>query len=52
MTNGRWWGRCLIGKLKAWHGIAARYDKTPDSYLAALHLCGTGTWLHSLQPTP
>jgi transposase len=42
----------LINKLKAWRGIAARYDKTPDSYLAALHLRGTVIWLHSLQPTP
>lgn len=24
----------LINKLKAWRGIATRYDKTPDSYLA------------------
>ncbi|MEE1772469.1 IS5 family transposase [Streptomyces sp. JV185] len=29
---------CLINKLKAWRGIATRYDKTPDSYLAGLHL--------------
>nr|WP_318658275.1 hypothetical protein [Streptomyces triticiradicis] len=28
----------LIDKLKAWRGIATRYDKTPDSYLAGLHL--------------
>ncbi|ALM37716.1 transposase IS4 family protein [Streptomyces sp. FR-008] len=27
----------LINKLKAWRGIATRYDKTPDSYLAGLH---------------
>jgi transposase len=25
----------LINKLKAWRGVATRYDKTPDSYLAA-----------------
>ncbi|MDQ0408564.1 hypothetical protein J2S50_007113 [Streptomyces sp. DSM 40167] len=42
----------LINKLKAWRGTAARYGKTPDSYLAALHLRGTVIWLHSLQPTP
>ncbi len=28
----------LINKLKAWRGIATRYDKTPASYLAGLHL--------------
>ncbi|MEU9095449.1 transposase [Streptomyces sp. NPDC048428] len=28
----------LINKLKAWRGIAIRYDKPPDSYLAGLHL--------------
>ncbi|EIV92656.1 hypothetical protein FraQA3DRAFT_2251 [Frankia sp. QA3] len=28
----------LINKLKAWRGIATRYDKTPGSYLAGLHL--------------
>ncbi len=28
----------LINKLKAWRGIATRYDKTPESYLAGLHL--------------
>ncbi|WP_285224168.1 hypothetical protein [Frankia sp. Mgl5] len=26
----------LINKLKAWRGIATRYDKTPQSYLAGL----------------
>ncbi|MFJ6721709.1 transposase [Streptomyces sp. NPDC091259] len=31
----------LINKLKAWRGIATRYDKTPDSYLAGLHLRAT-----------
>ncbi|MBB5125788.1 transposase [Streptomyces albaduncus] len=24
--------------MKAWRGIATRYDKSPDSYLAGLHL--------------
>ncbi|MFD3637614.1 transposase, partial [Streptomyces sp. NPDC058664] len=28
----------LINKLKAWRGIATRYDKSPESYLAGLHL--------------
>ncbi|PBC98697.1 DDE family transposase [Streptomyces sp. Ag82_O1-15] len=28
----------LINKLKAWRCIATRYDKTPENYLAGLHL--------------
>ncbi len=28
----------LINKLKAWRGIATRYDKSPESHLAGLHL--------------
>ncbi|MDH6484251.1 transposase [Streptomyces sp. SAI-127] len=28
----------LINKLKAWRGIATRYDTTPESYLAGLRL--------------
>ncbi|GHH85516.1 hypothetical protein GCM10017771_18690 [Streptomyces capitiformicae] len=40
----------LINKLKAWRGIATRYDKTPESYLAALHLRGAIVWLRSLRP--
>lgn len=39
----------LINKLKAWCGIATRYDKTPDSYLAAIHLRGAIVWLRSLR---
>lgn len=35
----------LINKLKAWRGIAARYDKTPDSYLAGLHLGASMIWV-------
>jgi len=27
-----------INKLKAWRGIATRYGKTPENYLAGLHL--------------
>ncbi|ROR35886.1 DDE family transposase [Kitasatospora cineracea] len=30
----------LINRLKAWRGIATWYDKTPESYLAGLHLRG------------
>ncbi len=35
----------LINKLKAWRGIATRYDKTSDNYLAGLHLRASMTWL-------
>lgn len=28
----------LINKMKAWRGVATRYDKTPDSYLTRLQL--------------
>lgn len=39
--------RC-INKIKAWRGLATRYDKTPESYLAGLHLRGALIWLRSL----
>ena len=42
--------RC-INKLKSWRGIATRYDKTPESYSAGLHLRGSIIWLRSLTPT-
>ncbi|AGJ59394.1 mobile element protein [Streptomyces sp. PAMC 26508] len=42
--------RC-INKIKAWRGLATRYDKTPESYLAGLHLRGAMIWLRSLRPT-
>jgi transposase len=41
--------RC-INKIKEWRGLATRYDKTPASYLAGLHLRGAVIWLRSLQP--
>lgn len=41
--------RC-INKIKEWRGLATRYDKTPTSYLAGLHLRGAVIWLRSLQP--
>lgn len=41
--------RC-INKIKEWHRLATRYDKTPASYLAGLHLRGAVIWLRSLQP--
>jgi transposase len=42
--------RC-INKLKSWRGIATRYDKTPESYSAGLHLRGSIIWLRSLKLT-
>jgi transposase len=37
-----------INKMKDWRGIATRYDKTPESYLAALHLRAAIIWIRSL----
>jgi transposase len=42
----------LINKLKAWRGIATRYDKTPESYLASLHLRASMIWINDLLQTP
>lgn len=39
-----------INKIKAWRGLATRYDKTPGSYLAGLQLRGSIIWLRSLHP--
>lgn len=45
--------RC-INKIKAWAGLATRYDKNPESYLAGLHLDrvlrGAIIWLRRLRP--
>jgi transposase len=41
--------RC-INRIKEWRGLAFRYDKTPESYLAGLHLRGAMLWIRSLQP--
>lgn len=41
----------LINKLKGWRGIATRYDKTPESYLAGLHLRASMIWLRDLTRT-
>jgi transposase len=40
-----------INKIKEWRGLATRYDKTPASYLAGLHLRGSIIWLWSLHPS-
>ncbi|WP_306191923.1 IS5 family transposase [Streptomyces sp. MK5] len=41
----------LINKLKAWRGITTRYDKTPDSYPAGLHLRASMIWIKDLTRT-
>ncbi|CDR10785.1 transposase IS4 family protein [Streptomyces iranensis] len=41
----------LINKLKAWRGIATRYDKTPESYLAGFHLRASMIWIKDLTRT-
>ncbi|ATZ22195.1 hypothetical protein SLAV_01330 [Streptomyces lavendulae subsp. lavendulae] len=38
----------LINKLKASRGIATRYDKAPESYLAGLHLRAAMIWIDDL----
>jgi transposase len=36
--------------MKDWRGIATRYDRSPESYLAGLHLRGAVIWLRSFRP--
>lgn len=38
----------LINELKSWRGIATRYDKAPDSFLAGLHLRASMIWIKDL----
>ena len=38
----------LINRLKDWRGIATRFDKTPESYLAGLELRASMIWLGDL----
>jgi transposase len=39
----------LINKLKAWRGIATRYDRTPESCLAGLHLRASMIWINDVR---
>lgn len=41
--------RCFQ-KVKTWRGLATRYDKSPESYEAGLHLRGSIMWLKTLTP--
>lgn len=43
--------RC-INKIRAWRGLATRYDKTPANYTAGLQLRGSIIWMRSLNPNP
>jgi transposase len=38
----------LINRLKDWRGIATRFDKTPESYLAGLELRASMIWFGDL----
>jgi transposase len=38
----------LINRLKDWRGIATRFDKTPESYLAGLELSASMIWVRDL----
>ncbi|MEU4116430.1 IS5 family transposase, partial [Kitasatospora sp. NPDC028055] len=42
--------RCFQ-KIRTWRGLATRYDKSPESYTAGLHLRGSIMWLKSLTAT-
>lgn len=41
----------LINRLKDWHGIATRFDKTPESHLAGLELRASMIWPGDLSQT-
>lgn len=38
----------LINRMKDWRGIATRFDKTPESYLAGLELRASMIWIDDL----
>lgn len=42
--------RCFQ-KIKTWRGLATRYDKSPETYEAGLHLRGSIMWLKHLTST-
>lgn len=41
--------RC-INRMKEWRGLAFRFDKTPESYIAGLYMRGAILWIRSLDP--
>ena len=42
---------CCFQKVKTWRGVATRYDKSPESFEAGLHLRGSIMWLKHLTST-
>lgn len=40
----------FFNKLKQFRGIATRYDKNPDNFLAAIKLASARIWLRSYEP--
>ncbi|MEV7137684.1 IS5/IS1182 family transposase, partial [Streptomyces tauricus] len=38
-------------KIKTWRGLATRYDKSPESYEAGLHLRASLMWLKHITTT-
>jgi len=41
----------FFSKLKQFRGIATRYDKSPDNFLAAVMLASTRIWIRSYEST-
>ncbi len=41
----------FFNKLKQFRGIATRYDKNPDNFLAAIKLVSTRIWIRSYEST-
>src|SRR5918995_706991 len=42
----------FFNKLKQFRGIATRYDKNPENFLAAIKLVSTRIWIRSYESTP
>jgi transposase len=42
----------FFNKLKQYRGIATRYDKTPENFLAAITLVSARIWIRSYESTP
>ncbi|MBK1638246.1 IS5/IS1182 family transposase, partial [Rhodothalassium salexigens DSM 2132] len=40
-----------FSKLKQFRGIATRYDKKPENFLAAVKLASTRIWLRNYEST-
>ena len=42
----------IFNRLKQYRGIATRYDKNPDNFLAAIKLTSARIWIRSYESTP